>query len=132
MLVCSGYIGFPYIIHLSRFFSTSLESTFCMCDVSHIFCCAQLFSVCFTMKLVFSSSKYIVYKCCSCFRQRRAQSFHRHTCIQQFCKFSLYNSFVALVTLFCCIIRTYLSHIFCCEQLVSVSVCFITRTYFLL
>ena len=50
-LVYSGYIAFPYImhcIHLSHLFGASSENI-----LSHIFYCAQLVSVCFTLKLCF-------------------------------------------------------------------------------
>ena len=59
----------------------------------------------FHTESLFSPLKYIVYRCYSCFRQRRAQFFHRHTCIQRLHSFSLYNVLYTLVTLFGCFIR---------------------------
>ena len=61
---------------------------------------------------MFLPLNYIVYRCYSCFRQRRGKFFHRHTCIQWLHSFSLYNALYTLVTLFLCFIRKYLSHIF--------------------
>ena len=52
----------------------------------HTLYCAQLVSVCFTLKLLFSPLKYIVYKCYSCFRQRRGHFFsssHLYTVVAQ-------------------------------------------------
>ena len=43
---------------------------------------------------LFSPLKYTVYRCYSCFRQRRGHFFLRHTCIQWLHSFSLYNAFV--------------------------------------
>ena len=48
----------------------------------------------FHTESLFSSLKYIVYRFFSCFRQRGAQCFHRHTCIQWLHSCSLYNAFV--------------------------------------
>ena len=48
----------------------------------------------FHTETLFSPLKYIVYRCYSCFRQRRGHFFHRHTCIQWLHSFSLYNAFV--------------------------------------
>ena len=48
----------------------------------------------FHTESLFSPLKYIVYRCYSCFRQRGAQFFHRHTCIQWLHSFSLYNALV--------------------------------------
>ena len=48
----------------------------------------------FHTETLFSPLKYIVYKCYSCFRQRRAHFFHCHTCIQWLHRFSLYDAFV--------------------------------------
>ena len=56
--------------------------------------------------------------------------FHRHTCIQWLHSFSLYNALYTLVTLFCCCIRNFLSHIFSYAQLLSV--CFTLKLCFLL
>ena len=98
--VVAYQVAFPYImhcIHLSRFFGASSEN---ICPIHYL--------------------KYIVYRCNSCFRQRRAQFFHRHTCIQWLHSFSLYNALYTLVTLFWCFIRKYLSHTLYCAQLVSV------------
>ena len=76
----------------------------------------------FHTESLFSPLKYIVYRCYSCFRQRGAQFFHRHTCIQWLHSFSLYNALYTLVTLFWCFIRKYLPHSLYCAQ--HVSVCF--------
>ena len=84
----------------------------------------------FQTESLFSPLKYIVYRCYSCFRQKRAQFFHRHTCIQWLHSFSLYNALYTLVTLFWCFIRKYLSHSLYCSQLVSV--CFTLNLCFLL
>ena len=54
----------------------------------------------FHTESLFSPLKYIVYRCYSCFRQRRGHIFHRHTCIQWLHSFSLYNALYTLVTLF--------------------------------
>ena len=54
----------------------------------------------FHTESLFSPLKYIVYRCYSCFRQRRDHFFHRHTCIQWLHSFSLYNALYTLVTLF--------------------------------
>ena len=62
----------------------------------------------FHTETLFSPLKYIVYRCYSCIRQRRAQFFHRHTCIQWLHSFSLYNALYTLVTLFWCFIRKYI------------------------
>ena len=96
-LVYSGCIAFPYIMHLYTL--VTLFWCFIRKYLSHTLYYAQLVSVCFTLKL-FSSLKYIVYKCYSCFRQRRGHFFHRHTCIQWLHSFSLYNALYTLVTLF--------------------------------
>ena len=77
---------------------------------------------------LFSPLNYIVYRCYSCFRQRRGHFFHRHTCIQWLHSFSLYNAFYTLVTLFWCFIRKYLSHTLYRAQLVSV--CFTLYSVF--
>ena len=49
---------------------------------------------------LFYPLKCIVYKCYSCFRQRRGHFFHRHTCIHWLHSFSLYNALYTLVALF--------------------------------
>ena len=101
--------------------------------MSHILYCAQLVSVCFMFhtESMFLPLNYIVYRCYSCFRQRRGH-FFRHTCIQWLHSFSLYNALYTLVTLFLCFIRKYLSHIFsydssschtCIQWLQSFSLC---------
>ena len=126
-LVYSGCIAFPYIMHLYTL--VTLFWCFIRKYLSHTLYCAQLVSVCFTPKL-FSPLKYIVYRCYSCFRQRRAQFFRRHTCIQRLHCFSLYNALYTLVTLFWCFIRKYLSNTLYCAQLVSV--CFTLNLCFLL
>ena len=66
----------------------------------------------FHTESMFLPLKYIVYRCYSCFRQRRGHFFHCHTCIQWLHSFSLYHALYTLVTLFLCFIRKYLSHIF--------------------
>ena len=87
--------------------------------VPYIILCTARLSL-FHTETLFSPLKYIVYRCYSCFRQRRAQFFHRHTCIQWLHSFSLYNALYTLVTLFWRFIRKYLSHTLYCSQLVSV------------
>ena len=85
----------------------------------------------FHTESMFLPLKYIVYRCYSCFRQRGAQFFHRHTCIQWLHSFSLYIMHLyTLVTLFRCFIRKYLSHSLYCSQ--PVSVCFTLNLCFLL
>ena len=61
--------------------------------VPYIILCTARLSL-FHTESLFSPLKYIIYRCYSCFRQRRAQFFHRHTCIQWLHSFSLYNAFV--------------------------------------
>ena len=61
--------------------------------VPFIILCTARLSL-FHTESLFSPLKYIVYRCYSCFRQRGAQFFHRHTCIQWLHSFSLYNAFV--------------------------------------
>ena len=97
--------------------------------VPYIILCTARLSL-FHTESLFSPLKYIVYRCYSCFRQRRAQFFHRHTCIQWLHSFSLYNALYTLVTLFWCFIRKYLSHTLYCAQ--PVSVCFTLNLCFLL
>ena len=97
--------------------------------VPYIILCTARLSL-FHTESLFSPLKYIVYRCYSCFRQRGAQFFHHHTCIQWLHSFSLYNALYTLVTLFWCFIRKYLSHTLYCSQLVSV--CFTLNLCFLL
>ena len=126
-LVYSGCIAFPYImhcIHLSRFFGASSEN---ICPIYSLMT-ARLSL--FHTETLFSPLKYIVYRCYSCFRQRRGHFFHRHTCIQRLHSFSLYNALYTLVTLFWSFIRKYLSHTLYCAQ--HVSVCFTLKLCFLL
>ena len=61
--------------------------------VLYIILCTTRLSL-FHTESLFSPLKYIVYRCYSCFRQRRGHFFHRHTCIQWLHSFSLYNAFV--------------------------------------
>ena len=71
-LLYSGYIAFPYImhcIHLSHFFMLH-QKTF----VLYILLCTACLSL-FHTQTLFSPLKYIVYKCYSCFRQRRGHFF---------------------------------------------------------
>ena len=77
--VYSGYIAFPYILLHQKIF------------VPYIILCTARLSLFHTVSL-FSPLKYIVYRCYSCFRQRRGHFFHRHTCIQWLHSFSLYNA----------------------------------------
>ena len=72
--------------------------------VPYIILCTAHLSL-FHTESLFSPLKYIVYRCYSCFRQRGAQFFHRHNCIQWLHSFSLYNALYTLVTLFWCFIR---------------------------
>ena len=124
--VYSGCIAFPYImhcIHLSRFFGVSSEN---ICPIHYI---VHSSSQSVSYLILFSSLKYIVYRCYSCFRQRRSHFvFHRHTCIQWLHGFSLYNALYTLVTLFWCYFRKLLSHRLHCAQLVSV--CFTLKVCF--
>ena len=84
----------------------------------------------FHTETLFSPLKYTVYKCYSCFRQRRGHFFYRHTCIQWLHSSSLYNALYTHVTLFWCLIRKYLSHTLYCAQ--PVSVCFTLKVCFCL
>ena len=61
--------------------------------VPYIILCTARLSLFHTVSL-FSPLKYIVYRCYSCFRQRRGHFFHCYTCIQWLHSFSLYNAFV--------------------------------------
>ena len=69
--------------------------------VPYIILCTARLNLFHTVSL-FSPLKYIVYRCYSCFRQRRGHFFHRHTCIQRLHSFSLYNALYTLVTLYLC------------------------------
>ena len=84
--------------------------------VPYIILCTARLSLFHTVTL-FSPLKYIVYRCYSCFRQRRGHLFHRHTCIQWMHSFSLYNAFVYTCHTFFCFIRKYLSHKFSYDSL---------------
>ena len=88
----SGYMAFPYIMHLS-----TLVTLFCCFTkfffVPYIILCTARLSL-FHTGTLFLPLNYIVYKYYSCFRQRRGHFFHRHTCIQWLHGFSLYSAFV--------------------------------------
>ena len=104
--VYSGCIAFPYIMHLY-----TLVTLFCCFIRKYIVPYIILFTVrlsLFHTESLYSPLKYIVYRCYSCFRQRRGHFFHRHTCIQWLQSFSLYNALYTLVTLFWCFIRKYI------------------------
>ena len=126
-LVYSSCIAFPYImhcIHLSHFFGASSENIFPI--YSLMTARLRLFHT----ETLFSPLKYTVYKCYSCFRQRRGHFFYRHTCIQWLHSSSLNNALYTHVTLFWCLIRKYLSHTLYCAQ--PVSVCFTVKVCFCL
>ena len=76
-------------------------------NIYPIYCFGHSSSQSFLEWNSFPPLKYIVYKCYSCFRPGMGHFFHRHTCLH-------------LSHFFCCIIKTYLSHILFWSQFISV------------
>ena len=58
-LVYGGYIAFPYVMHLYTL--VTLFSSIIRKYLPHVFCYAQLVSVCFTMMSHLKSWSYIIY-----------------------------------------------------------------------
>ena len=127
ILVYSGCIAFPYIMHLYTLVTLFGASSENICP-KHYIVNSSSQSVSHWNSV--SPLKYIVYRYYSCFRQRRDHFFHCHTCIQKLHSFSLYNALYMLVTLFLVLHQKIFVHTLYCAQVVSV--CFTLYLCFLL